>query len=43
MYYFRYHVKPTNHNPGGFGIAGAVANVFVAMVDPFAAESREGP
>lgn len=40
MYYFRYHVKPTNNNPDVLGLAGAVANVYVNIADPFAAESR---
>jgi hypothetical protein len=40
MYYFRYHAKPTTNNPDVLALAGAVANVFVDIAEPVAAESR---
>jgi hypothetical protein len=40
MYYFRYHVEPTNSHPDVSRLGGAVANVFVDVADSVAAESQ---
>jgi hypothetical protein len=40
MYYFRYHVKPANSHPNVLRLGGAVANVFVNVAEPIAAESQ---